>query len=187
MSTILIIQSAIISAGTVFLVYISRKSLLKPKSHGFYRFFVFASCLLLVSLNLPYWIMNPFTYQQIISWISLIISIYLLFQSFYSLKKFGGSKEREIETANFNFENTANLIRDGIYKYIRHPMYCSLLFLSLGAFLKNISAYSIVLTIISVLFLIFTAKAEEKENIKFFGSLYTNYMEETKKFVPFIF
>jgi protein-S-isoprenylcysteine O-methyltransferase Ste14 len=182
----LFVQITIFIVGTSFLVYISKNSLLSFKEHGFYRFFVFEFCLALILLNIPYWFVNSFSPLQIISWIFLIISIYFVFQSFYSLKKRGGNKERENKSANFNFENTSNLVKDGVYKYIRHPMYSSLLFLCLGAFLKNISVYSTLLTAFAILFLIITAKTEEKEDINFFGSSYSEYMKETKMFIPFI-
>jgi len=181
-----VIQIVIFFFATLFLIYISKNSLFNPRTHGFYRFFAFESCLLLILLNIPSWFTNPFSLKQIISWFLLIISAYLVFQSFYFLKKMGGSKERK-DSVNFKFENTSNLVKDGVYKYIRHPMYGSLLFLCLGAFLKNISFYSILLTVFTVLFLILTAKTEEKENINFFGHSYAEYMKETKMFVPFIF
>ena len=186
MKTLQFILIIIAFSGTLFLVFVSRKSLLSLKLHGFNRFFVFESCLLLVLLNLPFWFNNPLSVIQIISWISLIISLYLLFQSVYLLKRIGGQGKRENVEANYNFENTSSLVKEGIYKYIRHPMYGSLLFLSFGALLKNISSWSISILIVSILFLILTAKAEEKENIAFFGSLYSDYMKETKMFVPFI-
>ena len=76
-------------------IYVSRKSLLKFKTHGFYRFFVFESCLLLALLNLTYLIKNPFSVLQIVSWILLIVSIYLVFKSLFTLKTKAGSEERE--------------------------------------------------------------------------------------------
>jgi protein-S-isoprenylcysteine O-methyltransferase Ste14 len=90
-------------------------------------------------------------------------------------------------TANFDFENTVNLVTGGIYKYIRHPMYGSLLFLVVGALLKHVASVTIALTAAAILFLILTAKIEEKENIRFFGSPYEAYMDKTKMFIPFIF
>lgn len=66
-------------------------------------------------------------------------------------------------------------------------MYASLLFLSFGAFLKNISIGTILLMAIILVFLITTAKMEEKENIEFFGPSYVQYIGKTKMFVPFIF
>jgi protein-S-isoprenylcysteine O-methyltransferase Ste14 len=187
MNPITIIQLIILISGTLFLVYISRKALFNLKAHGFYRFFVFESCLLLVLLNIPYWFIKPLSAMQIISWAALIISLYLLYQSITFLKKIGGSKDRGTESANYKFENTVNVVKEGIYKYIRHPMYGSLLFLALGAFFKNASVYSIILVITAIIFLILTAKTEEKENINFFGTPYTDYIKETKMFIPFIF
>ncbi|MCG6912725.1 isoprenylcysteine carboxylmethyltransferase family protein, partial [bacterium BMS3Abin03] len=72
-------------------------------------------------------------------------------------------------------------------KYIRHPMYGSLLFLAFGAMLKYISILTISLAVATLIFIIFTAKTEEKENIKFFGTDYVDYMQTTKMFIPFVF
>ena len=187
MNPLTIIQVVIFFPGTIFLIFFSKKSFQSFKVHGFYRFFVFEFVLVLVLLNIPHWLTNPFSPQQIFSWILLSVSIYLLFQSISFLKKIGGSKKREKNSANFNFENTVNLVSDGVYRYIRHPMYSSLLFLCFGTLLKNINVLTILLTVIVVLFLILTAKVEEKENINFFGNSYLEYMKETKMFVPCIF
>lgn len=187
MNSITTIQIIALITGTIFLLIISRKSLLKFEKHGFYRFFVFEFCFILVLINIRFWIRNPFSPLQILSWVLLIISLFLVHRGFNCLKKYGGNKERENESSNFYFENTNYLVKDGIYKYIRHPMYSSLLFLCLGTFLKNISIYSIPLTAIVILFLFLTARAEEKENIRFFGRSYSEYIQGTKMFVPFIF
>lgn len=186
MNVLLIIQIVIYSFGTLFLLYISRKSILNFKVYGFYRFFVFNSILLLILLNIPFWFTNPFSFLQIISWVLLIISAILVFQSFYLLKKRGGIRGRKNDLTNYNFENTTVLVKDGIYKYIRHPMYSSLLFLCLGVFSKSIFLYTTLLTVIAILFLFLTAKTEEKENIKLFGHSYVEYIKETKMFVPFV-
>jgi protein-S-isoprenylcysteine O-methyltransferase Ste14 len=104
----------------------------------------------------------------------------------YFFKKYGGSKKRGDNTTNFEFENTASLIKKGIYKYIRHPMYGSLLFLAFGALFKYISIITVSLAMVVLIFIIMTAKVEEKENIKYFGSEYEDYMKKTKMFIPFI-
>lgn len=187
MNLLSIIQVVIFFLGTISLIIISRKSFRSFKVHGFYRFFVFEFSLVLVLLNVPYWYVNSFSLQQIFSWVLLLISIYLIIQSIFFLKKMGGSNIRENDFANYKFENTANLVKDGVYKYIRHPMYGSILFLCLGALLKNISVITVLLIIIIILFLILTAKVEEKENINFFGISYIEYMKKTKMFVPYIF
>jgi len=187
MNTLSLIQVAVFAFGSIFIIFISRRSLLKFKVHGFYRFFVFEFTLVLVLLNIPYWFTNPGSVHQIISWCLLFTSIYLIVQSVTFLKKLGASIKREENAANFEFENTANLVKVGVYKYIRHPMYGSLLFLCLGALLKNISVITILLTVLLILFLILTPKVEEKENINFFGNSYSEYIKETKMFIPYFF
>lgn len=187
MNAISIVQIVVFVFGSAFIFYISKKSLLNIKVHGFYRFFVFELTLVLVLLNIPFWLINATSLLQIISWCFLFISIFLIIQSVFFLKKVGASKKRIGDETNFEFENTANLVKVGIYKYLRHPMYGSLLFLCLGAFLKNISVITILLSVLIIILIILTAKVEEKENINFFGSSYSDYIKETKMFIPHIF
>lgn len=187
MALLTIVQITLFFLGTLLIVFVSRKSLRNLKHHGFYRFFVFEFTLALVSLNIPFWFMEPFSLRQIFSWMFLLVSLYLLYRSVILLKKVGGLIKREIESSNYNFENTANLVKEGIYKHIRHPMYGSLLFLCCGTLFKNISVITFLLTLLALVFLILTAKAEEKEDINFFGSSYLEYMKETKMFIPYIF
>jgi protein-S-isoprenylcysteine O-methyltransferase Ste14 len=158
MNLLSIIQIVIFVFGTVFIIFISRKSLLNFKVHGFYRFFVFEFTLALVLLNIPHWFDYLFSFQQIVAWILLLNSILLLIQSLYFFKKAGSEKRTDNNATNFEFENTASLIKEGIYKYIRHPMYGSLLFLALGAMLKDITPISVSLSFAAIVFIILTAK-----------------------------
>jgi protein-S-isoprenylcysteine O-methyltransferase Ste14 len=43
------------------------------------------------------------------------------------------------------------------------------------------------LALLATLFLFLTAKADEAECARFFGSSYQAYMQTTKRFVPFLF
>jgi protein-S-isoprenylcysteine O-methyltransferase Ste14 len=181
------IRLIIFISGSVIIAIISGRSLKSIRYHGFFRFFVFELSLALVLLNFPFWFQDPLSLHQMISWILLIYSGLLIVESVYYFKKYGGPVRREQSPANFEFEDTSNLIRIGIYKYIRHPMYGSLLFLSLGAMFKFISLLTGALALITIVLVILTARAEEKEDIKFFGSGYKEYMKTTKMFIPFIF
>jgi protein-S-isoprenylcysteine O-methyltransferase Ste14 len=187
MNLLTIIQITIFVLGTLFIIFVSRKLLLSFKVHGFYRFFVFEFTLVLLLLNFPYWFNDPLSLQQIVSWILLIYSGLLLIQSVYFFKRYGGSKRTRENKGNLEFENTTSLIQAGIYKYIRHPMYGSLLFLGLGAMFKHINIISVLLAVLITIFVILTAKVEEKENINFFGSDYEGYMKNTKLFIPYIY
>ena len=181
------IQVVVFVMGTIFIAFVSRRSLLSLEYHGFYRFFVFEFTLVLILINFPHWFSEPFSIHQIISWIFLFYSLLLIIQSVYFIRNFGGSKMNRDNSANLEFENTTNLIREGIYRYIRHPMYGSLLFLAIGTMLKRVSVITASLSIAVLIFVILTAKKEEKENIQFFGPDYEAYIKKTKMFVPLIF
>jgi len=43
------------------------------------------------------------------------------------------------------------------------------------------------LAVAATVFLVATAKIEERENIRFFGAPYQQYMKGTKMFIPFMF
>jgi protein-S-isoprenylcysteine O-methyltransferase Ste14 len=150
-----------------------------PRSHGFYRLFAFESILILIVLNLDNWISDPFSVHQIVSWLLLLCSIVLAAQGFYLLHTVGRPRS--------GIENTTTLVIVGAYKYIRHPLYSSLLFLAWGVFFKDMSLLGGILVLVATAFLIATAKSEEVENIQKFGAEYAAYMKTTKMFIPFLF
>jgi protein-S-isoprenylcysteine O-methyltransferase Ste14 len=84
-------------------------------------------------------------------------------------------------------ESTTTLVKIGAYKYIRHPLYSSLLFLIWGVFFKDITPVGGVIASVSTALLIVIAKMEETENIQKFGAEYTAYMKSTRMFIPFLF
>ena len=43
--------------------------------------------------------------------------------------------------------NNSNLVTTGIYRFMRHPMYYSLIFISFGVFIINLSIYYLLLSI----------------------------------------
>ncbi len=74
-----------------------------------------------------------------------------------------------------------------MYRWIRHPLYASLLCLGWGVCLKRPTALTAFLAVAATLFLFLTAKAEERENVDKFGTDYVVYMKETKRFIPYVF
>ncbi len=172
------VRLAIFIILSVGLVIWSWKSLRNRQVHGFYRFFTFESILALIIVNSGTWFTNPFSISQIISWILLLSSIIMAAQGFYLLHEIGRPKQ--------GIEDTTVLVKTGIYKYIRHPLYSSLILIALGAFLKDISLLPAALAIVAIIFSASTALVEEKENLKRFGDEYAHYMKSTKRFIPFI-
>jgi protein-S-isoprenylcysteine O-methyltransferase Ste14 len=173
---------------TAIIVYISRASLRTPRSHGFYRFFAWECMLALFLLNVDVWFYKPLAWNQIIAWILLFSSLIPLTFGVRTLTSRGKPVEtRKADPSLLAFEKTTQLVTSGIYKYIRHPLYSSLLLLTWGTFFKHISIIGITLTITATIFLIFTAKADETECIQFFGAEYKDYIKTTKRFIPFLF
>ncbi|MHB1050488.1 MAG: methyltransferase family protein [Bacteroidota bacterium] len=168
------------------MLLISRRSIVDVRSHGFYRFFAWEAILLLILINIPHWFTDPFSVRQIFSWILLLLSLPLLWQGVSLLRK-ARNEGLRTDKELYAFEQTTELVTGGIYRYIRHPLYSSLLFLACGAFLKNISWTTGLLTLAAFLFLTATAAADEKECIRYFGPQYADYMSRTKKFIPYIY
>jgi protein-S-isoprenylcysteine O-methyltransferase Ste14 len=98
----------------------------------------------------------------------------------------GSPNKKRDDHLLLSFEKTTELVTEGVYRYIRHPMYSALLFLSWGAFLKHPTMITVCLIVCSTLFLTNTAKREERENINYFGIAYQEYMKSTNMFIPFI-
>lgn len=84
-------------------------------------------------------------------------------------------------------EKTTTIATAGVYRYIRHPLYSSLLFLAWGVACKSPVWLNMLLALIATLFLLATARAEEAEDIRFFGPAYQEYMKRTGMFIPFLF
>jgi protein-S-isoprenylcysteine O-methyltransferase Ste14 len=174
--------------GTIFLTTISRASLRAPRSHGFYRFFAWEFILGLFLLNVNFWFYKPLAWNQLVAWTILIVSLIPLRFGIHFLRAHGNPVEkREGDESLLAFEKTTTLVTSGIYKYIRHPLYSSLLLLTWGIFFKHFSVTGIVLAAATTILLVFTAKADEMECIQFFGSAYNEYMKKTKMFIPYVF
>ena len=172
---------------STWLAYITRSSLRIPPSHGFYRYFAWVSILALFLLNVGEWFRNPFSPLQLISWLLLIISGFLILNAVYLLHRLGRQDKDRQDEPLIGIEKTTTLVTTGAYRYIRHPMYSSLLFLGWGIFFKRPSWETGIIAIVATCFLVATAKADEAESIRFFGAPYEEYMKQTKMFIPFLF
>ena len=76
-------------------------------------------------------------------------------------------------------KNNSNLITTGIYRFVRHPMYYSLIFISFGFFITKLSIYYLFLSISLGLLIKFKIALEE-EYLKNKFKNYLFYKNEVK-------
>jgi len=174
-----LLEIIIFLIGSIGIIWISIPSLRQPGSHGFYRFFAWEIILGAFVLNLRGWFVQPLEWHQIISWILLIASLILIIYGVILLRMVGKPTDE--------LEATTQLVTKGIYHFIRHPLYASLLYLAWGLFFKSPSLLDGCLAVVTTAFLYATARADEKECILKFGEKYNNYMKKTRMFIPLVF
>ena len=75
--------------------------------------------------------------------------------------------------------NNSKLVTTGIYRFTRHPMYYSLIFISIGVFIIKLSIYYLFLTIILALIIKLKIALEEKYLMNKFRN-YLFYKNEVK-------
>jgi len=178
----------VFAVTTIVLIFISRASMRQSNSHGFYRFFAWECILLLFLLNVEQWFVDPFSWNQLIAWSLLIICLIPLVLGVRSLRRHGQpNKERPGDPSLLAFEKTTTLVTTGIYAYIRHPLYSSLLLLAWGIFFKDPGLPTGTVVLVATAFLFATTLTDEQECMRFFGKEYQEYMQKTKRFIPFIF
>lgn len=170
------------------LAWVSRGFLRARRSHAFYRFFAWEAILALLVLNVENWFRDPLAPHQMASWILLCTSAFLVLYGVSWLRARGRpDRRRESDVPLIAFEKTTHLVVTGPYRFIRHPIYSSLLFLAWGVFFKDPSWPSGILVLAASEFLTATAKVEEGENLRYFGAAYEEYRKRTRMFIPFLF
>jgi protein-S-isoprenylcysteine O-methyltransferase Ste14 len=166
----------VLSAGAVAL---SLHAWRTQQTYGLFRFFAFEAVVLLIAQNASHWFHEALSIRQIISWAFLAASLALAVHGFYLLRVLGKARERVIE-------ETQTVVELGAYRYIRHPLYASLILFGWGVFFKGADLPSASLALATTAFSIATARYEEGFNIDRFGAAYSEYMKRTKMFIPFL-
>ena len=105
-----------------------------------------------------------------------VIAMCLIISGWYKIYKKYWSKET----------GEGSLVKQGVYRYIRHPQYTGLLLLSLGMMAEWATLPMLILYPIMIVMYTRLAKREEKDLIAEFGHEYREYMLATKMFIPFI-
>ncbi len=169
------------------LIYISRRNLKNVNSHGFYRLISWECIAWLAAVNYSYWFVNPFSLKQYLSWMLLIVALVFVVAGILKMRESGKASRSRADDTLLGFEKTTELVDTGIFSYIRHPLYASLIYLTWGIYFKHTTFVLFVISVISTIFLYLTARNDEKECTAYFGEKYSQYMQRTKMFLPYIF
>ena len=170
------LKIVVIATGYVLILVVSLPSFRLRWQHALPRSLAFILVLALAVVNAGAWLEDPISPLHILSWILLAGSIPLALYPLILLRRYG-------QPAG-NIDYTTALVRRGIYRFIRHPLYLSLIVLALGSLLKQVNLGSAVLTSAACGLLYLTARLEESFNLDKFGQSYADYTRETKMFIP---
>lgn len=81
----------------------------------------------------------------------------------------------------------SNLVSDGPYEWVRHPMYLAVMLVCLGLLINSATTIRIIAVILLGIDFVIKANYEEVLLIKFFKKGYEDYQKKTKRFIPFIY
>ena len=91
--------------------------------------------------------------------------------------------------SNFNIipeiKENASLITTGAYRYIRHPMYFSVIVMMFGVVVSKPTLLSFLIYVLLVVTLFLKAHKEEMLWMEQSGE-YRNYRQKTKRIIPFV-
>ena len=155
------------------------------------------------------WTVIPFTGLTLLGFIAAILDfVYLqnfIFQIFavpglillivgglfhmkarLQLKKKAGF-ESLVGTSRLKVLKEHHLVKDGLYRYVRHPLYLGEILRNLGVVLIFSSVYGTLIVLLGSFFLLFRIEIEEKMLIGVFGEEYEEYKRKTKRLIPYIY
>ena len=109
-------------------------------------------------------IMQVSTLSYLVGFLIIIIAFIILLVAIKDLGRILSPFPRPI--------NNSNLVTTGIYRFTRHPMYYSLIFISFGVFITKLSIYYLFLSISLGLIIKFKIALEEQ----YLNNKFKNYL-----------
>jgi protein-S-isoprenylcysteine O-methyltransferase Ste14 len=149
------------------------------QTHGTFRFLGLECLAVLIAWNAGRWFRDPLSIRQLASWALFVGATLLALHGVHLLRSVGRAQRRVME-------ETQTLVEAGVYGYIRHPLYLSLMLFGWGVALKGLDPVSLGLAVAATFMLVATARYEERFNIEHFGAAYSEYMKRTRMFIPWL-
>jgi protein-S-isoprenylcysteine O-methyltransferase Ste14 len=118
--------------------------------------------------------------------IFLIVGGLIRMKARLQLKKKAGF-DTLVGTSKLKVVKEHHLVKDGLYKHVRHPLYLGEILRNLGLVIIFSSAYGTLIVLLASTFLFFRMDIEEKMLISVFGEEYKEYKRNTKRLIPHIY
>lgn len=111
----------------------------------------------------------------------------ILFSVGYSLRVVGRKTLGKYYSYGLRTLPNQQLIKHGVYRYIRHPINLAVIIYSLGVPLifSSLSGFLVMLGLVPLI--LYRIRVEERMLIQRFGNEYLEYMKKTKRLIPFIY
>ncbi len=116
----------------------------------------------------------------------VIIGGYLRTKARLELKKKAGF-DNLVSTSRLQIVEGQQLVKDGLYKHVRHPLYLGEILRNFGIVSIFSSGIGILFIMVGTIFLLFRIKPEEEMLVEAFGSDYEDYKRKTKRLIPYIY
>lgn len=111
---------------------------------------------------------------------------YLRHRARLELKEKAGF-ETLVSTGRLQVVESHRLVKDGLYKRVRHPIYLGETVRNLGFVLIPSSIYGASFIAVATVFLLFRIEIEERMLIETFGDEYREYQRNTKRIVSYVY
>jgi protein-S-isoprenylcysteine O-methyltransferase Ste14 len=116
----------------------------------------------------------------------LLIGGYLRFKARLELKEKAGFSN-VASTGRLQIVESHQLVKEGLYKHVRHPIYLGEILRNFGFVLIFSSIYGVLFIGVGTIFLLLRIRIEEKMLIEAFGDDYKEYQRNTKMIIPYIY
>ena len=125
--------------------------------------------------------------RDLLSLSTLNIAGLFLFVIGFSIELVGQITLRRFYSSTLVIKDDHQLITNGIYRFIRHPMYLGVIMAAVGLAAFSLSLGGIVIMLALIPVFLIRIKIEERMLIDEFGEAYRTYRKKARKLLPFIY
>jgi protein-S-isoprenylcysteine O-methyltransferase Ste14 len=120
-----------------------------------------------------------FDFVSLLGFVFIIVGLGVRLQATRTLGKYFSPKTRVLPEHK--------LIKSGIYKHIRHPIYLGSMLAFFSITLIFHSLYGFIVTALAIPFILNRIRVEEQMFTQKFGDEYREYIKKSKKLIPFVY